>query len=230
MGNQGFREIVHQYRNKILPANSPETVVVTEVVQKLLSANNLHHLQKWEVFVIQSKELNAFVLPNGKIFVFTGILPIMKNKDGIAAVLGHEIAHVTNRHSAEKLSLVSFLQFMRFGFMLVGLEPPGFLSSLLLNFGLLLPNSRACESEADQVGLEYMSKACFNPEEAVELWKRMKVLEKQSSTSEFASTHPSHDHRITDLAKWMGQAKGTRNSSNCDEFGQFAAAASIRHW
>ena len=221
MGNQGFRELFYQFKNQMLPRNHPDFQAVSQVAFNLIKANGLESYCEWEVFVVNNPQLNAFVLPNGKIFVFTGILPVMKNRDGVAAVLGHEIAHVTNRHTAEKLSWISLLSFARFGLALIGLELPHMLTSLFLQFGFFLPNSRACESEADQVGLEFMSKACYDPREASKLWKRMKSLEKNSATQEWLSTHPSHDHRISDIEKWMEKALATRDSSHCNAVANF---------
>ncbi|KAJ3411897.1 hypothetical protein HDV05_001532 [Chytridiales sp. JEL 0842] len=140
--------------------------VAAKPASKLSGLNDVN----WEVHVIDYPQRNAFVLPGGKVFVFTGILPIVKNEDGLAAVIGHEVAHQVARHSAEKLSWVKVIVlaqiFMSFFF------DPGFLfNRLFMELGVMLPFSRASETEADYIGLTLMAGACYDPHAAVAMWQ-----------------------------------------------------------
>jgi metalloendopeptidase OMA1, mitochondrial len=176
MSRLSEQEILSEYRSSILPQSHPITIQVAKIAKRILAVTN-NTMHNWRIVVINSNQINAFVLPTGTIFVFTGILPVMKDNDGIATVLGHEIAHVLSHHAAEKISWMNLLSIARFGLILIGLDPGPALSSLILQYGFLLPNSRVCEVEADKVGLELMAKACFNPKKAIQLWERMSILE-----------------------------------------------------
>lgn len=176
---------------------------------------------KWEVFVIDDpKQKNAFVLPGGKIFVFTGILPICQNSDGLATVLGHEVAHQVARHSAEKMSGYKVLLFGTFLLDAFGLDIG--LSRTALTLLLSLPNSRKTELEADYLGLRIMSRACFDPREASRLWTRMSESEGGGggggvlgSAQALLSTHPVSSQRIKNMEKWLPEAMSTREASDC---------------
>ena len=139
--------------------------------------------------MIDAPVANAFVLPGGKIFVFTGILPITQNDDGLAAVLGHELAHQFARHSAERMSRMAILFLARFLLSFVT-DTSLLFNQVILQLGVLNPHSRTCESEADYIGLLFMAKACYDPEQAIEFWKRMKRKD-HGAIPEFLSTHPS---------------------------------------
>ncbi|KAJ3253840.1 hypothetical protein HK103_007701 [Boothiomyces macroporosus] len=103
MGEEAYLQLKRQYQHAILPPDHPLSLLCNKVSRALIRVSGLSHL-KWEVYVVDRNIKNAFVLPGGKIFVFTGILPIVKNEDGLAAVLGHEIAHQVARHAGEKVS------------------------------------------------------------------------------------------------------------------------------
>ena len=166
----------------------------------------------WEFSLIESEELNAFCLPGGKIAVYTGILPVMQNEAGMAIVLGHEVAHAVARHGGERLS-------QRLGMAVVeqvlanGLKnaSPDVQKKTLgafglgANLGVLLPYSRLHELEADELGLVYAARAGYDPQEAVDFWKRMQTASK-GRVPEFLSTHPHPDRRIDDLGKQMPAA------------------------
>jgi predicted Zn-dependent protease len=98
-----YNEIMTEYGKRILPASHPYTQFVRRVAKRIIQVSGMRDL-KWEVHVIDHQEPNAFVLPGGKVFVFTGILPLVQDEDGMAAILGHEVAHQVARHTAEKLS------------------------------------------------------------------------------------------------------------------------------
>lgn len=183
---------------------------------------------EWEVYVIDDKKTkNAFVLPGGKIFVFTGILPVSANDDGLATVLGHEIAHQVARHPAERMSSMKVL--FALGFLLETLGLDVGVSRLLLTFMLQLPNSRKNESEADFIGLRLMSRACFDPTESSKMWQRMSASEGGKGLSvDFLSTHPANAKRIKQLENWMPEAQQIRAASPCgitsDNFNGFLDA------
>ncbi len=207
----------------------------------------------WEVFVIKDdQQKNAFVLPGGKIFVFTGILPIAKDENGLATVLGHggwqciarisgsrnsadacpthpEIAHQLARHSAEKVSGFKVLMFGSFLLEMLGLDIG--LSRTAVTLLLSLPNSRKTETEADYIGLQLMARACFDPSEAPHLWERMQSSEGGGkagggigdAVQSVLSTHPVNSARIKSLRKWLPAAQQIREASNCPAPGMLSA-------
>ncbi|EIW68973.1 hypothetical protein TREMEDRAFT_39304 [Tremella mesenterica DSM 1558] len=183
---------------------------------------------EWEVYVIDDQKIkNAFVLPGGKVFVFTGILPVAANDDGLATILGHEVAHQVARHGAERLSSMKVL--FALGFLLETLGLDVGLSRLLLTLLLQLPNSRKSESEADYIGLRLMAKACFDPSESTEMWQRMSLAEKGTKVDvDFLSTHPANAKRIKQLREWLPEAQQIRAASTCGvtsaQFGGFLGA------
>lgn len=146
-----------QFGSKVLPDSHPYTQMCKRVVSRLGPATGKDGVD-WRVYVIDQPSVpNAFVIPGGQIFVFTGILPIAQNEAGLATILGHEIAHYTLRHIAEKTSLKQFVMIIGVTtFWFLGLPIDWFFQ--IQHIGLELPNSRACETEADYVGLLYMAK------------------------------------------------------------------------
>ncbi len=141
--------------------------------------------------------MNAFVLPGGKVFVYSGILPICRNDSGLAAVLSHEISHNLCQHAAERMSSTIMIQPIIWGLMYLDFYFTGtvgglgsYLGSLLLDLGVMRPASRQQESEADYVGLMLMAQSCYDPKEAVGLWERMELAQREAPP-EWLSTHPS---------------------------------------
>ncbi|MCH2159216.1 MAG: M48 family metallopeptidase [Oleiphilaceae bacterium] len=160
----------------------------------------------WEVAVFEDASPNAFALPGKKIGVHTGMISLAETPDQLAAVIGHEIAHVDARHGAERVSLAMTNQVAQQvgAIALEGVEyKPEILGALGLGaqFGVLLPYSRAHETEADYIGLYLMAQSGFDPSEAVALWQNMKKASGGKAPAEFMSTHPSNDRRIRDLEK-----------------------------
>lgn len=153
--------------------------------------------QTWEVQVFESKDVNAFALPGGKIGVYTGLLKVAQNQDQLAAVIGHEVAHVIAGHSASRVSNEIAAQM---GVQLLagstGMNPE--MIGLGANLLVLLPFGRGDESEADILGLDYMAQAGFDPRQAPELWRNM-AKAGGGAPPEFMSTHPSNESRIRDL-------------------------------
>ena len=167
---------------------------------------------KWEFVVFESKEANAFCLPGGKIGVYTGLLPITQNEAGLATVIGHEVAHASNHHGAERMSTATALQGVTQAGGAVAGEKYSQITMVALGglgkVGVELPFSRKQESEADEVGLNYMARAGYDPEEAVRFWERFSASHQgQSQGFELLRTHPVDAQRIADLKRLMPEAK-----------------------
>jgi len=157
---------------------------------------------QWEFILVDDDQTkNAWCMPGGKIAFYSGILPIAKNNDGIASIMGHEIAHAVARHSGERAStaLLADLSTMALETIL-GQKIPG--GKYLRQFGLDLPFNRSQESEADYLGLIFMSLAGYDVEESYKIWERMKESS-ENGPAEFFSTHPSTNNRINQLKKWI---------------------------
>ncbi|KAJ2960304.1 hypothetical protein NQZ79_g4343 [Umbelopsis isabellina] len=204
MAKQAYAEVMNQYGHRLLPPNHRLSIFVTKVAKRIVQVSGMDDL-KWEFHVIDSPEKNAFVLPGGKVFVFT---------DGMAAVLGHEIAHQLARHSGEKLSFAKILFVMQVTLSLLGIDPSFIFNQLMLNFGIMMPFSRKCETEADIIGLQLMAQACFDPREATRVWQRMEAAG-DKEIPQFASTHPSHKNRIQRLEKELPDALTKLSASDC---------------
>jgi predicted Zn-dependent protease len=177
---------------------------VKRVAPKIIQAAGGNPAE-WEVQVFKSDQLNAFALPGGKIGIYTGILDIMDNDDQIAAVLGHEVAHVNFNHSGERYSQTAAAQTaLGAGSAVAGGSQAGGAAMQALGLGaqvgLLLPFSRKHELEADKFGVRYMARAGYNPNEAVKFWEKMSSS-KNGAPPEFLSTHPSDATRIAQLKR-----------------------------
>jgi predicted Zn-dependent protease len=167
---------------------------------------------QWEYILIENKKMrNAWCMPGGKIAVYTGILDATKNTNGLAAVMGHEIAHAVAKHSVERASRSVLLNTST---QLIDIFSGGKLSQvnrvtgmntvgLLSQIGLMNPFTRSQESEADYLGMIFSSLSGHDIRETVKLWERMKELNKGKEPPEFMSTHPSSDNRIKNLNNWM---------------------------
>jgi metalloendopeptidase OMA1, mitochondrial len=168
----------------------------------------------WEYAVVNSQEINAYCLPGGKILVSTGILSVAQNEAGLAAIIGHEVAHALAHHSAERTSQTSLIQLgmagvgLALGLKHVRYEKQEAIMGLLAfgaEYGLILPFSREHEIEADQMGLMLAAQAGFDPRESIRVWERMEA-KAPTSQMEFQSTHPSHGTRIQQLTERMPEA------------------------
>ena len=164
---------------------------------------------QWEfVLVDDDKTKNAWCMPGGKIAFYSGILPVAKNNDGIASIMGHEIAHAVARHSAERASRSILMDAGTYAFerLVLGTSLTGYSRDLygqLRQLGLELPFSRSQETEADYLGLIFMSLAGYNVEESYKVWERMQEENEGRGSSEFWSTHPSPGNRIDKLKGWI---------------------------
>jgi predicted Zn-dependent protease len=162
---------------------------------------------QWQVNVLQSDEVNAFCMPGGKIGVYSGLIDKLKlTDDELAAVMGHEISHALREHSREQLSQeVAKQQGLSVVGALAGLSGNTMgLVNMASQYAFTLPFSRTMESEADTMGLELMARAGYNPEAAVNVWRKMQQLD-QGGSVELLSTHPSSATRIRDLQSHLPQ-------------------------
>jgi predicted Zn-dependent protease len=203
--------VMQQFGGKLLSDWDPRTRQVKRVLNRLIPCSGLSDLN-WEVYVVESDMVNAMVIPGGKVFVFTGILPYAKDDDGLAAILGHEISHAVARHVSEKLS--------RYFFIWLGavasdfLLGTGVLGQIVLQYGFEMPNSRKQETEADYLGLLLMAQACYDPRGAIRFWELMAKMQ-QAQPPEFLSTHPAPANRVEKMKEWMAEAEAKREASDC---------------
>jgi metalloendopeptidase OMA1, mitochondrial len=211
LGLQSYREVIAQ--SDVL-TSGPEYELVLRTAKRLANAvGEAGQGFNWQVSVIRSDQANAFCLPGGKIAVYTGILRHTQTEDGLAAVMGHEMAHAIARHGSQRLLQNSLTQTVMMGASLsfsdMDIQQRRMVLAALgagAQFGVLLPFSRSHESEADELGLLYMARAGYNPEEAIAFWQRMSEAG-SNRAPEFASTHPSHGTRIENLRRVMPRAQ-----------------------
>ncbi len=199
-------------------ANEIKTVGkrIAGAVDRFMRANQMTseaNAYKWEFNLIEDKTVNAWCMPGGKVVFYTGILPICANTDGIAAVMGHEVAHAFAKHGQERMSSAQIQQLGGVA-VAVGTAGKGQQKSQLWNmvYGLgsqlgMLAFSRTHETEADKLGLVFMLMAGYRGEEAVNVWVRMGQKAGGSAPPEFLSTHPSNQTRIKNLKAYLPQAK-----------------------
>ena len=220
LGAQAYAQVLRDPKVKI-SQDPREVEPVNRVAKRVIEAakqSKYAEMAKqfnWQVIVIKDdKTMNAFALPGGKIAVYTGIFPIAKNEAGLAAILGHEVTHALARHGAERMSqgLLTQLGLEAANIALAsqGASPIVMQTAMTAlglgaNVGVLLPFSRAHESEADYIGLLLAAQAGYDPREAVRVWERMEQVSK-GQPAEFLSTHPSHGTRIKQLEGWMKEA------------------------
>lgn len=209
--------------NKVLK-NTANAEMITRVGQRIASASERWldangykgYLKdyKWEYNLVEDKAVNAWCMPGGKIVFYTGILPIAENETAIAAIMGHEVAHALANHGQQRMSSGVLQQIGAVG---VGVATSGKSTEAQeawmtaygvgSTVGVMLPFSRNHESQADEIGIKLMAIAGYNPEEAVELWKRMKANSGGQAPPEILSTHPSNDSRISNLTQLVPSAK-----------------------
>ncbi|KAF4982882.1 hypothetical protein FZEAL_1578 [Fusarium zealandicum] len=217
----------------LLSDQDPRTIIVRRVMERLIRVSGMKDLD-WEIFVIADNQTrNAFVLPGGKVFVFSGLLNTARGTDGLAAVLGHEIAHSTAGHTAERMSAAWVANLTAGSIFFLGGFVPGlalfglwnvmggyYLQDILFN----LPMGRKQESEADYLGLMMMAEACYDPRAALRFWQRMDALQRSGGKEvpEMMSTHPSTDKRISKIGEWMPRAMEKRAESDCRGTAAFA--------
>jgi predicted Zn-dependent protease len=200
VGIRAYREVMDEYQGRVLPASNPEVRRVRDITQRIARVAEIEPLQReinlrirgyrfdWEANVLKDNKVNAFCLPAGKVFVFTGILPVAQTDDQLATVLSHEIAHALAHHASERLAREQ--------------QSGGGILSSLGN----LKHGREQEAEADHIGLFLMTFAGYDPHQGVVFWERMAAKMGGKSPPEFLSDHPSDEHRIEAMKRWVPQA------------------------
>ena len=169
---------------------------------------------QWEYILIENKKIkNAWCMPGGKIAVYSGLLDVTKNTNGLAAVMGHEIAHAVAKHSVERASRGVLL---KTGTSLINIATGGKLSDinratgmdtvgLLSSIGIMNPFNRKQETEADYLGMIFASLSGYDIRETVKIWERMQKANKGKEPPEFMSTHPSSTNRISNISNWINE-------------------------
>jgi predicted Zn-dependent protease len=202
VGRQAYRDVLQEYRDRVLPENHPDVRRVKRVVDRLAAAAKIEPLQReinlhvqgyvfdWNVSVVQSRQVNAFCLPAGEIVVFTGILPVAATDDQLATVLSHEMSHALAHHGSERVAR----------------------EQQVGNKFLQLRYDRYQESEADHIGVFLMAFAGYDPYQAVEFWLRMERLTQGGQPPEILSDHPSHETRIKQLRAWAPRAAAAKQA------------------
>ena len=190
---------------------------ISRAVDKFMRANNMvseANNYRWEFNLIEDPTVNAWCMPGGKVVFYSGILPMCANTDGIAAVMGHEVAHAFAKHGQERMSTGTLLQLGGTA-VAIGTANKDPKAQQIWNtafglgaqFGIMLPFSRNHETEADKLGMVFMIMAGYEPREAINVWVRMS--ERASSGEappEFMSTHPSNQTRINNLTAFLPEA------------------------
>jgi predicted Zn-dependent protease len=184
---------------------------IQKAVEKYFADNKMSsHLAgyNWEFNLVDSKEVNAWCMPGGKVVIYTGILPIAQDEKGLAVVMGHEVAHAVANHGNERMSQGMLVNLGAAVLSEAMAEQPKETKDMFLaafgmgaNLAYVLPHSRLHESEADRLGLIFMSMAGYHPSDAFKFWERMAALKQGKSGPEFLSTHPSDETRINNLKR-----------------------------
>ncbi len=201
------------YKNAIMVKNVGKRI--SNAITKYYKLQNLSSElvgYNWEYNLVDSKQVNAWCMPGGKIVVYTGLLPITKNEDALAVVMGHEIAHALAKHGNERMSQSMLQQFGNLALAIAVNNKPKETQDAFLNaygvgssLGFILPHSRKQELEADKFGLRFAALAGYNIREAIPLWNRMKATSGNNGSTEFLNTHPAEDRRISELSKIMDE-------------------------
>jgi predicted Zn-dependent protease len=167
----------------------------------------------WEFNLVESKEVNAWCMPGGKVVFYTGIMPVCRDDNGVAVVMGHEVAHAVAKHGAERMSENLLLQMGGTALGAALQSKPQQTQQLWMSafgagaqYGLMMPFGRTQESEADHLGLIFMAMAGYDPHHAVTFWQRMSQASGGQAPPEFMSTHPSDEHRIQKIQQELPEA------------------------
>lgn len=221
MANQQYAEVIGKGP---LSSNQQQTQLVKNVGVKIQKAVEEYMAAKglsselagfqWEFNLIDDpKTVNAWCMPGGKVAFYTGIMPICKDEAGVAVVMGHEVAHAIANHGRERMSQQMLAQY-GLGTLsaVIGQNPSAGQELLMQAVGAgtsvgMLKFSREHESEADRIGLIFMTMAGYDPNQAPAFWERMTEVSGGQAPPEFLSTHPSHSTRISDLKKWIPEAQ-----------------------
>jgi predicted Zn-dependent protease len=207
----------------VVSSNNRDAEMVRRVGQRITKAVESYYAQegiteklagfKWEYNLVEDKAVNAWCMPGGKIVVYTGLLPITQNEAALAAVMGHEVSHALLQHGNQRMSQGLAQQLGGVALSVAVANKPAETQNLFMNaygvgsqVGVLLPFSRKHELQADEWGLRFSAMAGYNPQEAINLWKRMEQASSGQKPPEFLSTHPSEGRRIQELERLMPEA------------------------
>lgn len=218
LGLQSYQQILS---DSVVLRDAPVVGVVRDIGARIARAAAPEDPGfEWAFNVIDSDQVNAFALPGGYTAVYTGLIPVAQNENGLAVIMGHEVGHALAHHGAERMAQQNMQRIVGAG---VAMGAGGMDSTArqavmgvfggISQYGYALPFSRAHESEADYIGLILMSRACYDPREAPRLWERMGAAG-GATPPEFQSTHPSPETRINDFERWMPEAIAVYNQ-NC---------------
>ena len=207
LGKQAFGEILKKEKE----SKDARLVGITERVGRRLAAVTTMPNLDWEFKLFESEQMNAFALPGGKTAAYTGLLKVCENEAALAAVMGHEIAHVTARHGAQRITrqMIVSTAMSAASISLANKDSRMLILGALglgVQYGVQLPFSRGDEAEADQIGLAYMAKAGYDPREAVRFWTRFSQMKQGGQPPEFLSTHPADATRIANLKRFLPRA------------------------
>ena len=221
MAVQEYRQFLSQSR-VVSPSANKDAEMVRRVGQRLTTAITKYYSQQglanelegfqWEYNLVDAKDVNAWCMPGGKIVVYTGLLPVTQNEAALAVVVGHEIAHAVAKHGNERMSQAMVAEGIGTigGAVTAGNSKVNTIFNSIYGpgatIGVLLPNSRKQELEADKFGLIFTAMAGYNPQEAVPLWQRMQQMSNGQRPPEFLSTHPTEENRIARLKALMPEA------------------------
>lgn len=215
MSFQQYDQFLQEHK---LSSNKEQTQLVKQVGARIQKAVELYFTQaglskqvasyQWTFNLVEDKQINAWCMPGGKVVVYTGILPVTQNETGLAVVMGHEIAHAIAEHGNERMSHGLMAQLGGVALSTALSSKPSETQQLWMTaygagaqYGALLPYSRLQESEADQLGLIFMTMAGYDPNEAVSFWQRMASQKSGQTPPEFLSTHPSDTTRIENIKR-----------------------------
>ena len=208
--------------------NKTQTATVERVGKKIAAATEAYLKQNgmsaeiakfsWEFNLIKSDDVNAFCMPGGKIVVYEGLLPLATSDDELAVVLGHEVAHAVAKHSNERMSQEVLAQYGAAAVDVVLSSKSetariigGTVFGLGAQFGVMLPYSRKHELEADYMGLVFMTMAGYDPNKAITFWQKMAAASGKSNDSDFMSTHPNDNRRISELQRYLPEMEKYKN-------------------
>jgi predicted Zn-dependent protease len=215
LGSEEYAKTLKEDRAQIISSGTGYTQVqrVARRIEAVAQRDKPEFV--WKVTLLRKDEANAYCLPGGKIVVFTGILPLTRTDAGLATVLGHEVAHATAEHVAERLEREKLTK-IAVAIVAGGIAvTPAQYAHVVALLGIggqaaSLPFSRKQESEADHIGLIYMARAGYDPHQAVAFWKRMLRASRGKEPPEFASDHPSTARRVKQVEGWLPEAERAR--------------------
>ena len=231
LGEQTFKQILMEAKmsGKLLSPGHPASRMVQRVGKRIAAVasdnygggfNEQMKGMNWEFAVIRSPEVNAFVVPGGKVVVYSGLLNIISSEDELAAVLAHEVAHVVARHAAERMTQGSVVELIRM-IAYLGFGIPLFSGPIQALF--FLPNSRQAETEADTIGVQLAARACYDPLAAASVFQKLGEEEKKAGMSipAFLRTHPVTEDRVKTIRSMVSKASALSEESGCNDASTF---------